>query len=164
MCVLLLSQVFNSCLRLNHFPRSWKQAKIIMSLMPGKQHVYGRSYRTVSLLPAISKVFKRLLYVRIASLLGQQQAIRPQLPPNYLMLKTKSVHRSRPLGGQSKTFEQVWQEVSSVNWHIYLASTVRLFWPYLLGWMSYISVYSMDSIYSCKRVCVQIFVESLLPN
>lgn len=61
--------MFNSVLRLTHFPTQWKLAKIIMVLKPNKQENYVTSYRPISLLPVISKVFERLLQKRLFPIL-----------------------------------------------------------------------------------------------
>lgn len=52
-------------LRLTRYPAQWKLAKIIMILKPNKQENEIGSYRPISLLPIISKVFERLFQKRL---------------------------------------------------------------------------------------------------
>jgi len=52
-------------LTLSHFPGLWKYAEIIMIPKPGKPPHEPTSYRPISLLPIISKLFERLLLQRI---------------------------------------------------------------------------------------------------
>jgi hypothetical protein len=56
-----LTQLFNSALFLGYFPAQWKVAQIILLLKPGKPPHELTSYRPISLLPAVFKVFEKLL-------------------------------------------------------------------------------------------------------
>lgn len=64
-----LTTLFNSILRLTYYPADWKLAKIIMVLKPNKQENNIASYRPISLLPTMSKVFERLLQKRLLPIL-----------------------------------------------------------------------------------------------
>jgi hypothetical protein len=57
--------MFNSALFLGYFPDQWKVAQIIFLLKPGKPPHELQSYRLISLLPVVSKVFEKLLLHRI---------------------------------------------------------------------------------------------------
>ena len=48
---------------------AWKQAKVIMLLKPGKDLTKSTSYRPISLLPAIGKVFERIIASRLSTFL-----------------------------------------------------------------------------------------------
>jgi len=52
-------------IRLCYFPVQWKYAQIIMIAKPGKLPTEVNSYRPISLLPIISKVFEWLLLHRL---------------------------------------------------------------------------------------------------
>jgi hypothetical protein len=56
--ILLLTYIFNSVLRLCHFPIQWKFAQIVMISKPGKPPTEVTSYRPISLLPIMAKVFE----------------------------------------------------------------------------------------------------------
>jgi len=56
--VLLLTHIFNGCLRIGHFPTSWKYAIVITIPKPGKDHRHPVNYRPIALLSSLSKVHK----------------------------------------------------------------------------------------------------------
>jgi hypothetical protein len=61
----LLALIFNSVLKLGHFPQQWKLAMVSMVLKPGKCVNSVASYRPISLLCSFSKLFERLLMDRL---------------------------------------------------------------------------------------------------
>ena len=67
--IVLLTNIYNSMLRLCYFPIQWKYAQIIMIAKPGKPPTETNSYRPISLLPVMSKVFERLILNRIEEIL-----------------------------------------------------------------------------------------------
>ena len=75
-----LIQIINFCMTIGYFPKQWKDAKVVMVQKPGKDHTNPKSYRPISLLPAISKIFERIICVRLVdylegnNILSQYQA------------------------------------------------------------------------------------------
>lgn len=65
----LMLLLFNTCLRLAHFPRVWKKAVIIFFRKRNRPLNSPRSYRPISLLPIMGKVYERLLKIRIMTML-----------------------------------------------------------------------------------------------
>ena len=63
--VQLLSELFYLNLRPCYFPVQWNCAQIIMIAKSGKPPTAASSYRPISLLPIMSKVFERLLLHRL---------------------------------------------------------------------------------------------------
>lgn len=61
----LLLQMYNSLLYLNYFPKAWKIGELVYFLKPGKPPDDPGSYRPISLLPIMGKVFEKLLLRRI---------------------------------------------------------------------------------------------------
>ena len=59
--VLLLVQIFNTILCTHHFPPVWKHARVISILKPGKDPAQPSSYRSISLLYTIGKLFEKIL-------------------------------------------------------------------------------------------------------
>ena len=55
----------NAILRLGQFLDQWKVAQIILIPKQGKPHTEVSSYRPISLLPILSKVFGKLLSKRL---------------------------------------------------------------------------------------------------
>src|SRR5204863_107412 len=54
--LLWIVNIFNSCLRIAHFPSPWKEARVIMIPKPGKDPLYPDNHRPISLLPVLAKV------------------------------------------------------------------------------------------------------------
>ena len=61
--------IYNSCLRTGYFPNAWKQAKVVMLPKPGKDLTKPTSYRSISLLPAMGKIFERIVASRLSTFL-----------------------------------------------------------------------------------------------
>ena len=55
--IIFLTLIYNSALRLNHFPSQWKCAQIVMVNKPNKPENIVTSYRPISLLVIFSKIF-----------------------------------------------------------------------------------------------------------
>jgi len=60
-----LAQIFSAVLLTHHFPTVWKQARVISILKPGKDPALHSSYRPISLLDTIGKLFEKILLARI---------------------------------------------------------------------------------------------------
>lgn len=73
--IIFLTTIFNSILRLNHYPSQWKYAEIIMILKPNKPENSVSSYRPISLLSTFSKIFERLFLKRLLPILEMQNII-----------------------------------------------------------------------------------------
>lgn len=65
--VVFLTSLFNAIIRQSHFPTQWKLAKVIVIPKPGKPTDKPSSYRPISLLPVMSKLFEKLLLRRLNS-------------------------------------------------------------------------------------------------
>jgi len=70
-----ITQLFNGILRTGHYPNQWKVSQVIPILKPGKPPEEAQSYRPISLLPVLSKVFERLLLKRIHPILQENHTI-----------------------------------------------------------------------------------------
>lgn len=67
--------IFNAILRLEYFPDQWKIAQIKMLNKPGKDENEVQSYRPISLLPILSKLFEKGLLARIKPILFTKNLI-----------------------------------------------------------------------------------------
>ena len=63
--VSLLVVLFNAILRTQYFPAAWKHARVFSVLKPGKDPALPSSYRPISLLNTIGKLFEKILLSRI---------------------------------------------------------------------------------------------------
>lgn len=68
--VVFLTKIFNSCLLLAHYPIIWKRAKVIALKKPGKDELIPTSYRPISLLSTIGKLFESIIYTRLLQATG----------------------------------------------------------------------------------------------
>jgi hypothetical protein len=59
--IVLLCYLFNAALRLKYVPSQWKRAQIIAIPKPGKPVHDPASYRPISLLPIVGKVFEKII-------------------------------------------------------------------------------------------------------
>jgi len=55
-----ITLIFNSAMRTGYFPAQWKVSQIINILKPGKPADEVTSYRPISLLPILSKLYEKL--------------------------------------------------------------------------------------------------------
>ena len=63
--ITFLTYIYNCILRTTHFPLLWKHSTIVLFLKPGKPSNNTASYRPISLLPILSKIFEKILLKRI---------------------------------------------------------------------------------------------------
>jgi hypothetical protein len=70
-----LIQIYNAVLWTAYFPQTWKVDQIILIPKPGKPTEDLSSYRPISLLPIMSKVFEKLLLDRLLPIITEQGLI-----------------------------------------------------------------------------------------
>lgn len=73
--IIKLTTFVNATFRLKHVPDVWKFAEVIMIPKPGKPAHEVASYRPISLLPIMSKLFEKLLIKRIKPILEDRNLI-----------------------------------------------------------------------------------------
>ena len=140
-----LASLFNSAMRFATFPSSWKHAIIVPIHKPGKPANSPTSYRPISLLPTISKLYERILLERIKPYLHA-------IPKHQFGFKTKhsTCHQIQRIseiivhGFEKKqyttaafldltqAFDKVWhrglqQKLKILNLPIYLLKTITSF-------------------------------------
>lgn len=71
----LILFIFNAIIRLEHFPPIWKVALVKMIPKPGKDPSKVESYRPISLLPTMSKLFEKLLKHKLTPILNDNDCI-----------------------------------------------------------------------------------------
>jgi hypothetical protein len=67
-----LTHLFNHVLRLGYFPTNWKRAKVIPIPKPNKPGTNPNSYRPISLLSTLGKLFERILAARLMPFFNRQ--------------------------------------------------------------------------------------------
>lgn len=125
-----LTRIMNAIVRLGYYPKEWKTAKIVMVPKPGKDTAEVSSYRPISLLPILSKVFERALMSKI------QPELDRIIPDHQFGFRSRhgtveKIHRSATVIGRtldrrdycSAAFLDVSQAFDRV-WHVGLKSKI----------------------------------------
>jgi len=76
--LIFLTNIFNHLLRMSHFPSAWKRATVIPIPKPNKPPSYPSSYRPISLLSIVSKLFERIIANRLVTYVSQQRLLPPE--------------------------------------------------------------------------------------
>jgi hypothetical protein len=63
--ITFLTKVFNAVLRRQYFPPARKHARVVSILKPGKDPTLPSSYRPISLLDTVGKLFEKILLARV---------------------------------------------------------------------------------------------------
>jgi len=158
-----LANVFNKCWELGYFPSCWKLAKVIPILKPGKDPALSTSYRPISLLSALSKLFERCIHVRILEftdenniLLDEQFGFRKgRSTVHQLSRVTNIIKRNKAVSKTSamalldveKVFDDVWHDglvykLHQYNFPIFL---VKIIQNYLSDRSFQVSLYDSKS-------------------
>ena len=70
-----LFQFFNQLLRLGHFPATWKTVKVIPMPKLNKPSTDSNSYRPISLLSTLGKLFERIIAARLTPFVNQHHLL-----------------------------------------------------------------------------------------
>ena len=121
-----LAAIFTRCFELDYFPTRWKQGKIIPIPKPGKDPTNPSSYRPISLLSAVSKVFERLILYRLLEFVEEHNIFAPEQfgfrkghsAVHQLVRVENFIHRNKMLSNNTamalldveKAFDNVWHD------------------------------------------------------
>lgn len=121
---LFITLILNACLSLAYFPISWKKGKVVAIAKPGKDSKLPTSYRPITLLPVIGKIFEKLILVRLQevedlmkNLIPQQFGFRAKHSTTHQILRLVKSIRQRFKAKKStamalidieKAFDSVW--------------------------------------------------------
>jgi hypothetical protein len=70
-----LTTICNTIIRMGYFPVQWKVAQTVMILKPGKPLEEASSYRLISLLPIMSKIFEKAVLKRLCPILEENRIL-----------------------------------------------------------------------------------------
>ncbi|CAG9124649.1 unnamed protein product [Plutella xylostella] len=73
--VVFLTMLFNAVLRIQYYPKLWKVSQICMTPKDGKPPTDPGSYRPISLLPLLSKLFEKVFLRRLKPILDEEKLI-----------------------------------------------------------------------------------------
>lgn len=92
--IIYLTALFNAVIRTGYFPSVWKIAEITMIHKDGKPPNEITSYRPISLLPVVSKLFEKVILRRITPVLTERSVIpKHQFGFRKQHATTEQVHR-----------------------------------------------------------------------
>lgn len=119
-----LVDIFNASLRLQHFPRPWKEAKVVAFPKPGKSHRDPANWRPISLLSGLSKLLERAILSRLmeynesnGGFIDQQFGFRKHHSTNHQLLRVvnrirngfnRKTHTAGVFLDVAKAFDRVW--------------------------------------------------------
>ena len=73
-----LTHIVNLSIRSSVFPTKWKHAKVIPLLKPGSDDCLApKSYRPVALLPVVSKVLERVIFLQTVQYMNEHNLLHP---------------------------------------------------------------------------------------
>lgn len=70
--IILLTNIFNICLRLGYFPSAWKTGMLITIPKVGKDHNIPANYRPITLQTSLSKLFERFIAKFLLTAIGSK--------------------------------------------------------------------------------------------
>jgi hypothetical protein len=70
-----LTHLINLCIRLSHFPTSWKEAKVIALQKQGKDPKFPQNLRPISLLSSTGKVFEKVILEIVKRHIGERNLL-----------------------------------------------------------------------------------------
>uniref|UniRef100_A0A0A9YSX4 Putative RNA-directed DNA polymerase from transposon X-element n=2 Tax=Lygus hesperus TaxID=30085 RepID=A0A0A9YSX4_LYGHE len=70
-----VTKIINAAFKLRYVPQLWKLAEVIMVPKPGKPVEELTSYRPISLLPVLSKLFEKLLHKRLMKIVEDRNLV-----------------------------------------------------------------------------------------
>jgi hypothetical protein len=119
--------VFNTVLRKQYFPSAWKYVHVVSMRKPGKDPMLPSSYRLISLLDTVGKLFEDILLTRVlrevngcGPLRDEQFGFRPRHSTTLQLARlVERVHRNfdekRLIGAVfldvAEAFDTVWVRV-----------------------------------------------------
>lgn len=146
--LILITKIFNGCIKIGYFPSTFKLAKVVPIPKPGKDQKLTTSYRPISLLSCLGKVFEKILYVRLNTfatanniIAKEQFGFRPQHSTTHQVKRVvnhvKLNKRNRKSTGLilldiEKAFDSVWHnglvyKLNAFGTPVYLLKLIKSF-------------------------------------
>jgi hypothetical protein len=70
-----LTHLINHCIRLSHFPASWKEAKVVTLPKPGKDPKIPQNLRSIRLLPLTGQLFEKTILQIFQKHIGERNLL-----------------------------------------------------------------------------------------
>ncbi len=124
--IMYLTKVINACVDFCCFPRQFKVAKVISILKPTKDPKNSSSYRPISLLSSVGKIFERVINTKLSEFLEENSTISPKqfgFRPEYSTVhqirrinniiasnKARRISTGMVLIDMEKAFDSIWHD------------------------------------------------------
>lgn len=146
--LILIVKIINGCMKIGYFPSTFKLAKVVPIPKPGKDHKLTTSYRPISLLSCLGKVFEKVIYARLNTFANntnvipkEQFGFRPQHSTVHQIKRVvnlvKTNKRQRRSTGLilldiEKAFDSVWHngliyKLNEYGTPVYLLKLIKSF-------------------------------------
>jgi hypothetical protein len=99
--ITLLKNVFNAAVRKQNFPLAWKNARVISIVKPRKYPTLPSSYRPISVLDTVSKLFEEIPLSRVLREVNERRLLRDEQSGTQHTLNT-TLQLARLVGSQHK--------------------------------------------------------------
>lgn len=160
-----LTNLLNLCLQFQYFPKAWREANVIPILKHGKSPIVTSSYRPISLLSSLGKLFEKILKEKIYKFIEENELIpkeqfgfRPlhnttqQIKRITKYIKTSLTEKSSTalvLLDVEKAFDTVWHKglVYKLIINKFPSFLIKIVQSFLADRTFYVSV---NSVYSGK--------------
>jgi hypothetical protein len=76
--ITFLTKLFNAVLRRQYIPSAWKHVRVLSILQPGKDPTLPSSYRSISLLDTVGKLFEKILLARVLREVNERGLLRDE--------------------------------------------------------------------------------------
>lgn len=143
--LILLTHIFNACLKLSYFPDIWKKAIVLAFKKPGKDSTDPKNYRPISLLSTMGKLLEKCIMARMKyfmeehSILNDEQfGFRSGHSCSHQVIRIKNyiqtgLRKKRSVGMLTldceRAFDTVWHDglvlkLSQMNFPVYIVKII----------------------------------------
>lgn len=122
----MLASIYNACITISYFPDVWKHAELVVFHKPNKPKSNITSYRPISLLPTLSKVFEKVIQTRLLAFVDasgflphEQFGFRPNHSTTLQVLRIaetitrgfdNKLHSAAVFLDVAQAFDKVWHD------------------------------------------------------
>lgn len=156
--IILFMKFFYSCLSFGYFPSAWKISKVIAFPKPGKNHCIPSSYRPITLLPVIGKMFEKIVLERMTDfekenkiLINQQFGFRSKHSTTQQIMRMVEFISYRfnlnkltavAMIDIKKGFDSVWHDglVHKLKTYNFISFLIKIVASFLIDRLSYVSI------------------------
>jgi len=147
--ILQIYYIIRASMQLGYFPKIWKTALVLAFSKPDKSQTSQASYRPISLLSVLSKIYERIIYIQIIKhlesekIINEQFGFRPRhstvtqlmrITEHFALEINKKRYTAMILLDLQKAFDLVWHQGLLYKLHLIkiLDDIIRILHSYLM--------------------------------